>query len=41
MAPGNDSVSGDWAYIGTGPYLAAHNVLIAHALTVDLFRTKY
>jgi len=40
-APGNQTNSGNWAKPGTNPYIAAHNVLIAHAKTVDLYRKKY
>jgi len=32
---------GHFANIGTNPYLAMHNVLIAHGLAVKVYRDKY
>jgi hypothetical protein len=40
-APGNSTNDGDYALPGTNPYIAGHNVLIAHAKAVDLYRTTY
>lgn len=41
MAPGNQSNSGNFANVATGQYIAGHNLLMAHAKTVQLYRQKF
>ena len=40
-APGNQVNSGNFSDIGRNLYLAGHNVLIAHAMAVDIYRKNY